>query len=101
MTTGSGAPSKIATEVRTLPTISIPLGGPLINRFGGKRSFGVVTAEAVLAKLVSTALVAVTENVYGLSLSNPVMVQLVALPAGVQLFSGEIGTPSIVNAMTL
>jgi hypothetical protein len=50
---------------------------------------------------VSTALVAVTENVYGLSLSNPVMVQLVALPAGVQLFSGEIGTPSIVNAMTL
>jgi hypothetical protein len=25
----------------------------------------------------------------------------VAVPAGVQLFSGEIGTPSIVNAMTL
>jgi hypothetical protein len=61
--TGTGAPSKNATEVSTLPTISLPLGGPSTSRFGGNRSLGVVTADAELAKLVSTAFVAVTVNV--------------------------------------
>ena len=50
---------------------------------------------------VPTALVAVTLKRYAVPLINGVSTHEVAPGAGVQLTSGESGTPSTVSAMTL
>ena len=98
---GKGMPSKTCGAVKFWLTEVVPVGVPLSSKDGATRGCGVVVATLTPAGEFPTALVAITENLYGMPFVKPEVISHEVAPGATeQVTAGLNGTPNRSRAVT-